>query len=92
MDVINHYDNGARGLRIATSVCIVLGWISLGLSIIATFATIGEIIFGVLLLGGIVSWCIMYLVACAIRAMATRTEAAQLYIEKNVQCEEQYDE
>ena len=67
MDVINHYDNGARGLRIAASVCIVLGWIILCLSVIATFATIGEIILGVLLLGGIVSWCIMYLVTCTIR-------------------------
>ena len=92
MDFINHYDNGVRGLRIAASVCMVLGWIILGLSVIATFATIGEIVFGVLLLGGATSWCTMYLAACAMRATATRTEAAQLYIDKNTENEDQYDE
>ena len=92
MDFINHYDNGTRGLRIAASVCMVLGWIVLGLSVIATFVTIDEIIFGVPLLFGGASWCTMYLAACAMRATATRTEAAQLYIDKNTENEDQYDE
>lgn len=26
MNIINHQDNGAKGLRIAASVCIILGW------------------------------------------------------------------
>lgn len=92
MDIINHQDNGAKGLRIAASVCMVLGWLVLGLSIIATFATIGEIVFGVPLLFGGASWCTMYLAACVMRATATRTEAAQLYIDNNTQEENQDDE
>lgn len=92
MDFIDHYDNGTKGLRIASSVCMVLGWIVLGLSVIATFAAIGKIIFGILFLGGAAFWCIMYLTACVMRAMATRTEAAQLYINKNAEDGDQYDE
>ena len=92
MNAINHNDNGTKGLRIAASVCMVLGWIVLGLSVIATFVAIGEIVFGVLFLGGASYWCIMYLTACAIRAVATRTEAAQIYINNNTQEEKQYDE
>ncbi len=88
MDFTNHYDNGTRGLRIAASVCMVLGWIVLALSVIATFVAIGEIVFGVLFLGGASYWCIMYLAACVMRALATRTEAAQLYINKNAEDED----
>jgi hypothetical protein len=88
MDFINHYDNGTRGLRIAASVCMVLGWIILGLSVIATFAAAHEIAFGILFLGGVGIWCTMYLTACAIRAVATITEAAQGYIDKNKQEDE----
>lgn len=91
MDFINHYDNGARGLRIAASVCIVLGYIALCFCIIATIVA-KDVIFGVPLLFGITAWCIMYLTACSIRAAATRTEAAQLYIDNNTQEENQDDE
>lgn len=49
---------------------------------IATFVAIGEIVF----------WCTMYLAACAMRATATRIEAAQLYINNNTEDEDQYDE
>jgi hypothetical protein len=92
MDIINHQDNGVKGLRIAASVCTVIGWIVLGLSVIATFVTTREIIFGVPLLFGGASWCIMYLTACVMRATATKTEAAQLYIDKNIEDEGQYNE
>lgn len=92
MDIINHQDNGAKGLRIAASVCIVLGWIALGVSVIVTFVAAHDIIFGVPFLLGVVTWCLMYLIACAIRATATVSDAAQLYIEKNAQNEDQYDE
>ena len=85
MDAINHYDNGAKGLRIAASVCMVLGWLVLGLSVIATFAVGRDIVFGVPLLFGIGSWCTMFLTACVVRAVATIAEAAQEYIDKNEQ-------
>lgn len=92
MDFINHYDNGTRGLRIAASVCIVLGWIALVVSVIITFVAAHDIIFGVSFLLGIVTWCFMYLIACAIRATATISDAAEFYIERNAKSEEQYDE
>jgi len=92
MDILNHYDNGSKGLRIAASVCIALGWIALFISVIATFVAIGEVFFGAPLLIGIAAWCLMYFITCEIRAFATVSEAAQLYIEKNAQNEDQYDE
>ena len=92
MDCFNHYGNGAKGLRIAASVCMVLGWIILAISVIATFLTIGKIVFGILLLGGASSLCTMYLTACVMRSVATWTEAAQLYINKNAEDGDQYDE
>lgn len=92
MGIINHQDNGAKGLRIAASVCIVLGWIALGVSVIITFVAAHDIIFGVPFLLGVVAWCLMFLIACAIRAIATVSDAAQLYIEKNAHSEDQYDE
>lgn len=92
MDIINHQDNGAKGLRIAASVCIVLGWIALVVSVIVTFVAAHDTIFGIPFLSGVVTWCFMYLIACAIRATATVSDAAQLYIEKNAQSEDQYDE
>lgn len=91
MDFIDYYDNGTKGLRIAASVCIVLGYIALCLCIIATFVT-KDVIFGVPLLFGITAWCIMYFIACVLRTVATRTEAAQLYINKNAEDGDQYDE
>lgn len=84
MDIIKHNDNGTKGLRIAASVCIVLGYIALCFCIIATFV-VKDVIFGVPLLFGITAWGIMYFIACVLRTVATRTEAAQLYIDNNTQ-------
>ena len=79
-------------MRIDASMYIVLGWIALCLCIIATFIPDKNVIFIVPILIGVASWCLMYLTACAIRAVATRTEAAQIYINNNTQEEKQYDE
>lgn len=91
MDIINHQSNGAKGLRIAATVCVVLGWIAL------LFGFIGGIVaedvvfiapFGI----GIVALGVMYLTACAVRALASLAEAAQLYFDKNALQQTEYDE
>lgn len=91
MDIINHQSNGAKGLRIAATVCVVLGWIAL------LFGFIGGIVaedvifiapFGI----GIVALGVMYLTACAVRALASLAEAAQLYFDKNALQQTEDDE
>lgn len=84
MDIINHYDNGAKGLRIAATICVVVGWIALvGCIIVPLIETELAFIPVVLMGAGILA--ISYLLACSLRASATITEASQLYIDKNVE-------
>lgn len=86
-DVIMHQSNGSKGLRIAASVLVVLGWCEL---IVCCFLALynlfnnapAEVIFGLLLSGGI-GLLIMYLIACSIRGFASLVEAAQLYWDNN---------
>ena len=80
MSFINHQSTGAKGLRIAASVIIVLAWITLFFSFILALAAIGTEVNALLpILGGIVSLGILYLIACAVRGFASIVEAAQLY-------------
>lgn len=82
MNIINHQSNGAKGLRIAATVCIVLGWLAF------VFCFIGGCVaedvnffapFGV----GVAALVVMYLFACVMRALASMAEFAQLYFELN---------
>lgn len=82
MDFIKHQDNGAKGLRIAASVLVVLGWIALLIGIIGMFAA-EDIIFIVPLLAGVAGLGVCYLLACVVRGFASLVEAAQLYWDQN---------
>lgn len=91
MDIINHQSNGAKGLRIAATICVVLGWLYaiVGLIVglvseyIKFFASFGA---------GVVSLGVMYLIACVLRALASLAEVAQIYYNKNVTDPETEDE
>lgn len=82
MDLIKHQSNGAKGLRIAASVCVVLGWVALLFCFISGLVA-DDVIFIIPWLCGIGAWVVMYLTSCAIRGFASLVEAAQLYWDKN---------
>lgn len=79
MDLIRHQDNGAKGLRIAASVIVIIGWLALAFCVIAAIVNAEEIIFIVPILAGVGSLAVCYLLACVIRGFASLVEAAQLY-------------
>lgn len=81
MDIINHQSNGAKGLRIAATVCVVLGWVALLYCVIAAFVAAEHIIFIVPILCGVAALGVMYLTACGVRALASLAEAAQMYFD-----------
>lgn len=83
MDFINHQSNGAKGLRVAATVCVVLGWIALLIGVILGFAYADEVIFIVPMLAGAAGLGVMYLSACFLRGFASLVEAAQLYWDNN---------
>lgn len=87
MDLIKHQDTGAKGLRIAATVCVVLGWIALLIGVIGMFVVV-DIIFIVPLLAGTAGLGLMYLAACFLRGFASLVEAAQLYWTLNAPVEE----
>lgn len=92
MDLINHQSNGANGLRIAATVCIILGWISFVFCFITGCVANDVNFFGPFAIG-LASLGVMYLTACATRALASLAEAAQLYYDNNYsQPEEDADE
>lgn len=89
MDIIKHQSNGVKGLRIAATICVVLGWIAF----IAGFVVglLSEYyIFIAPFLAGCVYLGVMYLTACGIRASATIAEAAQRYID-STSIQEEYE-
>lgn len=92
MDIINYQSNGAKGLRTAASVCIILGWIALFVSFIFACANADKIIFIIPILAGAIALGAMYLLAFAIQALASLSEAAQLYYNINAPVEEYEDE
>lgn len=81
MNLIKHQDTGARGLRIAATVIVVLGWLSLVFCLIAAVVNINYF-FGPLAIG-VGSVAFAYLMACVIRGFASIVEAAELYWLKN---------
>lgn len=89
MELINHYDNGVNGLRIAATVCVVLGCIAFIIGLLEGMFD-KAFIFIAPFLAGCVSLGIMYLTACFIRVVATIGEAAQAYLDKNET--EEYEE
>lgn len=82
MGLINHQSNGAKGLRIAATVCVCLGWVALLFCFVGGIVAedvpfIGPFAIGVATLG------VMYLSACVIRGFSCVVEAAQLYRDNN---------
>lgn len=91
--------NGARGMRLASSICMVLAWIFLIFFVL--FGLVVGIGIGIeknnsllavigLLMGtivgaivGVLTFLPFYFVSCRFRALATMAEAAQLYLDKN---------
>lgn len=91
MNIINHQSNGAKGLRIAATVCVVIGWIALFIGFIGGITAKGVIFiapFGL----GVVALGVMYLIACAVRALASLAEAAQLFFDNNAPRQTEDDE
>lgn len=91
MDIINHQSNGAKGLRIAATVCVVIGWIALIIGFIGGIAA-KDVIFIAPFGAGIVALGVMYLIACAVRALASVAEAAQLFFDINASQNTEDDE
>lgn len=84
MSIINHQSNGARGLRIAATTIICLGWVSF---VALIFVALGSIAKGYFLLYAfyaLLSIGSSYLTACLLRAIASLAEAAQLYYNINI--------
>jgi uncharacterized protein YqhQ len=79
MNVINHQSNGANVMRIAASIIVVLGWLSLAISLILSIVYADEIIFIFPILAGVIGLGVMYLLASLIRGFASLVEAAQQY-------------
>lgn len=90
---LHHQSNGAKGLRIFASAIILLGWLTVALCTLAFiylmlratysyYPYIGYVQAFTALIYGIVSLAGAYLTACAIRALASLAEAAQLYFEQ----------
>lgn len=82
MDIIKHEDNGAKALRFAVSVFVVIGWCLFILGVIGAFLA-DDVIFILPLASGVISLGICYLIACVVRGFATIVEAAQLYKDLN---------
>lgn len=82
MNIINHQSNGAKGLRIAASICVILGWIALFIGFIG-----GCVAYGITFIApfglGVISLGAMYLTACVLRALASVAEVAQIYYNNN---------
>lgn len=76
MDIIKHDSNGAKGIRIAASVCVVIGWIALFVAILVGIAG-QEFPLWLCAGAGVLVLVIMYLQACFLRGFATIVEAAQ---------------
>lgn len=88
MDVINHQSNGAKGLRIAATILVVLGWVALLIGVILGFAYADEIIFIFPMLAGAAGLGLLYLSACLVRGFASLVETAQLYRDNNTPLED----
>jgi len=66
-------------MRIAASIIVILGWLSLAIGLILSFVYADEIIFIFPILAGVIGLGVMYLLASLIRGFASLVEAAQLY-------------
>ena len=86
MDIINHQSNGAQALRVAATVCVIIGWIAFIVGFIGGCVS-KDLIFFAPFLAGCAGLGVMYLVACCVRALATITEAAQIYKDKHSEAE-----
>lgn len=82
MNIINHQSNGAKGLRIAASICVILGWIALLIGFIEGCVA-DEVLFIAPFGLGVISLGVMYLTACVLRALASLAEVAQIYYNNN---------
>lgn len=91
MDIINHQSNGAKGLRIAATICVILGWLSVVVGLIVGLFS-EHLIFIAPFGAGVISLGVMYLTACLLRASASLADAAQIYIDKNVTDSDMDDE
>lgn len=91
MNLINHESNGAKGLRIAATVCVILGWIALVIGFIGGCVS-KDVIFIAPFGCGVIGLGAMYLIACSLRAFASLAEAAQVYYNTQVPAEEDAEE
>ena len=84
MSFINHQSTGAKGLRIAASVIVVLAWLSLFCCCIMALYSLGTEDSSLMpFFCGILSLGALYLLACVVRGFASIVEAAQLYYSLN---------
>lgn len=86
MNFINHQSTGAAGLRIAATIFIILGWLSLIVNFFVGVSDDKE--FWLFLICGIASVGVGYLTACILRALASVAEAAQVYFNQVAAAEE----
>lgn len=92
MDLINHQDTGATGLRIAATVLVILGWFALLISVFMGMID-RDTNFFVMVVCGLFGLGVFYLLACLVRGFASLVEAAQLYWNLNAPVsEEDYTE
>lgn len=91
MDIINHQSNGAKGLRVAATVCVVLGWIAVLVGFIGGIVA-EDVIFIAPFGLGVIALGVMYLTACVVRALASLAEAAQLYFDNNASRQTEEDD
>ena len=90
-NLINHQSNGAKGLRIAASILIVIGWIAFAYCFIR--GCVSEYIdFFMSLLYGAGTLGAMYIQACVLRALASVAEVAQIYYNNNAFAQTDEDE
>jgi uncharacterized protein YqhQ len=90
--IINHQSNGAKEMRIAASIIVILGWLSLAISLILALVYADEVIFILPIIYGIVSLGVSYLIASVIRGLASLAEVAQLYWNNTVTYDPSDDE
>lgn len=88
MDFLDLEGNGAKGLRIGAVAVVILGWISLIITLILGLTLrhanlLAFLLYGALSLGS------MYLLSCALKALATLAEVAQLYYNKHAEASEE---
>lgn len=99
MNIINHQSNGAKGLRIAATICVIVGWLFFVIAFIAGIAAAASSdpymndmdMFGPWLMG-IGALGLMYLIACTARALASLAEAAQVYFNNQAYQSEQTEQ